>query len=116
MWLSDSFTLAKNAPNRDATICWLKASGSQAGQDAFNPKKGSIPARTDVNEALYGEYLQTALADWKTDKLAGSFAHGTVATNAAQSELQTVVSEFKTKGGTDIADFQAKLAAAALAE
>ena len=116
MWLSDSFTLANNAPNRDATICWLKASGSQAGQDAFNPKKGSIPARTDVNEALYGEYLQTALADWKTDKLAGSFAHGTVATNAAQSELQTVVSEFKTKGGTDIADFQAKLAAAALAE
>jgi glucose/mannose transport system substrate-binding protein len=116
MWLSDSFTLSKNAPNRDASICWLKAAGSQAGQDAFNPKKGSIPARTDSDEALYGEYLQTALADWKTDKLAGSFAHGAVATNLAQSELQTAVSEFKTKGATDIADFQAKLAAAALAE
>lgn len=116
MWLSDSFTLSKNAPNRDASICWLKASGSQAGQDAFNPKKGSIPARTDSDEGLYGTYLQTALADWKTDKLAGSFAHGAVATNAAQSELQAAVSEFKTKGGTDIADFQTKLAAAALAE
>lgn len=116
MWLSDSFTLAKNAPNRDAAICWLKASGSQAGQDAFNPKKGSIPARIDSDEALYGEYLQTALADWKTDKLAGSFAHGTVATNAAQSELQAVVSEFKANGATDIAGFQTKLAAAALAE
>lgn len=116
MWLSDSFTLAKNAPNRDASICWLKASGSQAGQDAFNPKKGSIPARIDSDEALYGEYLQTALADWKTDKLAGSFAHGTVATNAAQSELQAVVSEFKATGATDIAGFQTKLAAAALAE
>jgi len=116
MWLSDSFTLAKNAPNADASICWLKAAGSQAGQDAFNPKKGSIPARTDSDEALYGEYLQTALADWKTDKLAGSFAHGAVATNAAQSELQSVVSEFKANGGTDIADFQTKLAAAALTE
>lgn len=116
MWLSDSFTLSNNAPNRDATVCWLKAAGSQAGQDAFNPKKGSIPARIDSDEALYGEYLQTALADWKTDKLAGSFAHGTVATNTAQSELQAAVSEFKTKGATDIADFQTKLAAAALAE
>jgi len=116
MWLSDSFTLAKNAPNADASICWLKAAGSQAGQDAFNPKKGSIPARTDSDEALYGDYLQTALADWKTDKLAGSFAHGAVATNAAQSELQSVVSEFKANGGTDIADFQTKLAAAALTE
>ena len=116
MWLSDSFTLAKNAPNADASICWLKAAGSQAGQDAFNPKKGSIPARTDSDEALYGEYLQTALADWKTDKLAGSFAHGAVATNAAQSELQSVVSEFKANGATDIAGFQTKLAAAALTE
>lgn len=116
MWLSDSFTLSNNAPNRDASVCWLKAAGSQAGQDAFNPKKGSIPARIDSDEALYGEYLQTALADWKTDKLAGSFAHGTVATNTAQSELQAAVSEFKTKGATDIADFQTKLAAAALAE
>ena len=116
MWLSDSFTLAKDAPNRDASICWLKAAGSQAGQDAFNPKKGSIPARTDSDEALYGEYLQTALADWKVDSLAGSFAHGAVATNAAQSELQAVVSEFKANGATDIAGFQTKLAAAALAE
>lgn len=116
MWLSDSFTLSNNAPNREASVCWLKAAGSQAGQDAFNPKKGSIPARIDSDEALYGEYLQTALADWKTDKLAGSFAHGTVATNPAQSELQAAVSEFKTKGATDIADFQTKLAAAALAE
>ncbi len=116
MWLSDSFTLAKNAPNRDASICWLKAAGSKAGQDAFNPKKGSIPARTDSDEALYGEYLQTALADWKVDSLAGSFAHGAVATNAAQSALQAAVSEFKANGATDIADFQTKLAAAALAE
>ncbi|MCP4967670.1 MAG: carbohydrate ABC transporter substrate-binding protein, partial [bacterium] len=44
-FLSDSFVLAKNAPNRDAAIAWLTVAGSNAGQDAFNPVKGSIPAR-----------------------------------------------------------------------
>ena len=46
-WLSDSFTLPVGAVNRDAGIAWLKVSGSLAGQDAFNPKKGSIAVRTD---------------------------------------------------------------------
>jgi len=48
-WLSDSFTLPVGAPHRNAAIAWLKVCGSQAGQDAFNPKKGSISARTDAD-------------------------------------------------------------------
>ncbi len=44
--LSDSFGLPKNAPNRDNAISFLKVVGSRGeGQDAFNPIKGSIPAR-----------------------------------------------------------------------
>ncbi len=46
--LSDSFGLPKNAPNRENVIKWLTLCASQEGQDAFNPIKGSIPARIDV--------------------------------------------------------------------
>ncbi|MFC4007973.1 ABC transporter substrate-binding protein [Nonomuraea purpurea] len=76
MWLSDSFTLPKGAKNRDGAVAWLKVAASKEGQDAFNPKKGSIPARKDADQALYTDYLADALKDWSSDKLAGSIQHG----------------------------------------
>jgi glucose/mannose transport system substrate-binding protein len=53
MMLSDSFGLPLGAPNRDAAVAWLTVCGSKEGQDAFNPLKGSIPARTDGDRSLY---------------------------------------------------------------
>ena len=47
--LSDSFGLPKNVKNREAALNFLKIVGSKEGQDAFNPAKGSIPARTDAD-------------------------------------------------------------------
>ncbi|MEU6784594.1 ABC transporter substrate-binding protein [Nonomuraea angiospora] len=76
MWLSDSFTLPKGAKNRDGAIAWLKVAASKEGQDAFNPKKGSIPARKDADQSLYTDYLADALKDWSSNKLAGSIQHG----------------------------------------
>jgi glucose/mannose transport system substrate-binding protein len=51
--LSDSFGLPQGAPNREGAIAWLTVCGSREGQDAFNPIKGSIPARTDGDRSLY---------------------------------------------------------------
>ncbi len=48
-FLSDSFTLAKGAPHAEGALAWLKTAGSKAGQEAFNPVKGSICARTDCD-------------------------------------------------------------------
>ncbi|MGA5759152.1 ABC transporter substrate-binding protein [Nonomuraea bangladeshensis] len=76
LWLSDSFTLPKGAKHRDGAIAWLKVAASKEGQDAFNPKKGSIPARTDADRSLYTDYLADALKDWSDNKLAGSVQHG----------------------------------------
>ena len=50
--LADSFGLPKNAVDRDNAIAWLKIAGSLAGQDAFNPLKGSIPARVGCGPSL----------------------------------------------------------------
>jgi glucose/mannose transport system substrate-binding protein len=110
-WLSDSFTLPKGAPNRAAAIKWLTLLGSKKAQDAFNPVKGSIPARTDANPRLYNSYLKSALRDWKTNKLAGSLAHGVVAGNAWKTAIDSALGQFLQSKNT--ARFQARLATAA---
>ena len=110
-WLSDSFTLPKGAPNRSAALKWLTLLGSKKAQDAFNPVKGSIPARKDANVKLYNTYLKSALRDWKTNKLAGSLTHGVVAGNAWKTAIDTALGQFLQSHNT--AKYQAALAAAA---
>jgi glucose/mannose transport system substrate-binding protein len=111
MWLSDSFTLPKGAKNRDAGIAWLKVCGSLAGQDSFNPKKGSIAVRTDSDATKYDSYLQAAMKEWKTVKLVGSTVHGVNWNNAAMASYNTVVGKFYTGGAKDAAGLIKGLAA-----
>jgi len=106
-FLSDSFVLAKNAPHRDAAIAWLNVAGSKEGQDAFNPVKGSIPARSDADRSLYGEYLQSAMDDWASDIVVGSLTHGVVANDSWKSEIDTALGLFLADKNVD--SFQAAL-------
>ncbi len=76
MALSDTFCLPKDIKNRDNAIAWLKICGSKEGQDAFNPLKGSIPARTDPDLNLYDVYLKGAIADFGSNAITPSIAHG----------------------------------------
>jgi glucose/mannose transport system substrate-binding protein len=94
MWLSDSFGLAKGAPHPDQAKAWLAVCGSREGQDAFNPKKGSIPARTDADKSLYDEYLQWSIDQFATNKLAPSAAHGAATTNAYQTGYHNALEVF----------------------
>jgi glucose/mannose transport system substrate-binding protein len=110
-WLSDSFTLPKGAPHRSAAVKWLAFLGSRRAQDAFNPVKGSIPARQDANARLYGPYLKWALGQWKTDKLAGSLTHGVVAPNAWNADIDTALGLFLQQ--KDVKRFQSSLVSAA---
>jgi glucose/mannose transport system substrate-binding protein len=95
-FLSDSFTLPKGAPHKAAAEKWLIECGSVDGQDAFNPQKGSIPARTDADKSKYKDYLATAMADWTSSstKVVGSLAHGVVANNAWNGEIDTALGLF----------------------
>jgi len=112
MWLSDSFTLPKGAVNRDAGIAWLKVCGSLAGQDAFNPKKGSIAVRKDSNPALYDSYLQAAMKEWTVDRLVGSTVHGVNYGNAGMAAYDAAVGRFYTGGAKDAKGFAKALVAA----
>ena len=109
-FLSDSFVLPVNAKNPEGAIAWLTVAGSKEGQEAFNPIKGSICARTDCDPALFDAYLQSAIADWNTDTVVGSLTHGVVANDAWKSEIDTALGLFLADG--DVAAFQSGLATA----
>lgn len=79
MVLSDSFGLPKNAPHRENAVNFLRIIGSKEGQDAFNPIKGSIPARTDGDRSKYDVYLNEAMDDFATCEGTPSIQHGAAA-------------------------------------
>lgn len=109
-FLSDSFVLAAGAPDPEAATAWLKIAGSKAGQEAFNPVKGSICARTDCDKALFGEYLQSAMDDWASNVVVGSLTHGVVANDSWKSEIDTALGLFIQN--SDVDAFQTALVAA----
>ncbi len=108
--LSDTFGLPKGAKNADAATCWLKLVGSKAGQEAFNPLKGSVCARNDCNPALFDAYLQSAMTDWKTNKIVPSLAHGAAAKPGWLSDISDAVTSFV--ASKDSGQLQSRLAAA----
>jgi ABC-type xylose transport system substrate-binding protein/ABC-type glycerol-3-phosphate transport system substrate-binding protein len=112
-FLSDSFVLAVGAPDAEGATAWLKIAGSKAGQEAFNPVKGSICARTDCDKTLFGEYLQSAMDDWSTNVVVGSLTHGVVANDSWKSEIDTALGLFIADGNVEA--FQAALVAACTA-
>jgi glucose/mannose transport system substrate-binding protein len=109
-FLSDSFTLAVGAPHPEGAEAWLKIAGSKAGQEAFNPVKGSICARTDCDPTLFGEYLQSAMEDWGSNTVSGSLTHGVVANDSWKSEIDTALGLFLIDQGVE--GFQTALVAA----
>ena len=92
--VADGFTLAKGAPHKAATIAWLKSIGSKEGQEAFNPLKGSIPARTDVDRSKFDGYHQWSMIEFAKDKLLPSCVHGEAAPAIFQTALNNAIMSF----------------------
>src|SRR3984893_6339942 len=92
--VADGFTLAKDAPHKAAAIAWLRSIGSKEAQEAFNPIKGSIPARTDVDRSKFDGYHQWSMDSFSKDKLLPSCVHGEAAPAAFQQALNDAVTAF----------------------
>jgi glucose/mannose transport system substrate-binding protein len=101
-FLSDSFTLPTAARHPDLARRWLVECGSAAGQDLFNPLKGSIPARTDADPRHYTGYLARDLYQWRDPhtRIVGSLTHGVVADNAWNAEIDTALGLLLRDGDT----------------
>lgn len=108
--LSDTFALPKGAKNRDNALAWLTLAGSKAGQDAFNPLKGSIPARTDAGQGDYDAYLKSAMEDWKKDTIVPSVVHGAAAKDGWAQTYTDAITSFV--ASLDVAKTQKALAQA----
>ena len=86
--------MPKGAKNRDNVLNWLKVCGSKDGQDAFNPLKGSIPARKDADLSKYDDYQKQAIADFASNKIVGSIVHGAAAKESFVNDFNNAIAEF----------------------
>jgi len=110
--LADSFGLPKGAPDRDNAIAWVKLCGTREGQDAFNPLKGSIPARTDAGQSPnYDDYQKQAMQDFKTNTIVPSVVHGFAAKESWVTDYVNAMNAFATN--RDVAATQNALVQAA---
>jgi glucose/mannose transport system substrate-binding protein len=99
--VADGFTLAKGAPHKGATIAWLKSIASKEAQEAFNPLKGSIPVRIDVDKSKFDGYHQWSMIEFAKDKLLPSCVHGEAAPAAFQTALNDAVKSFMVDKNTE---------------
>lgn len=93
---------------------WLEIVGSKEGQDAFNPIKGSISARTDSDLTKYGPYHEWTFADFESvPYMFPSVVHGSGAPQSFSTELSSVINAFCTGAATKQATADAIAALAA---
>ena len=109
----DGFVLPVDAPHPNNARAWLKAVGGAEAQVAFAPDKGCIPARTDIDASQLNEYGQWSAADFASDDVLASNAHGA----AAYPQFQAAISEacVNLLVSLDAEAFQMELADAAAA-
>ncbi len=92
--VSDSFTLPKNIKDQQSALDWLKVVGSLKGQEAFNPPKGSICARSDCPASIFDAYSQTSQKDFAKDQLVPSEANGPASDPAFLTPIQDAIASF----------------------
>ena len=95
--LSDTFCLPKRAPNPINALGWLMVCGSKEGQIAFNTRKGSIPARTDLTaaeKAQFNPYLRSCMDDFARDAIVPSVIHGAAAIESWVTDFKDAVNLF----------------------
>ncbi|PIU59631.1 ABC transporter substrate-binding protein [Candidatus Bathyarchaeota archaeon CG07_land_8_20_14_0_80_47_9] len=91
----DCFEHPKGVKHPENSLNWLQVVGSKEGQDAFNPLKGSISARTDADTTKYGPYQQAAIADFKkVTYMYPSVVHGSGMPEAFTAKLDDIMSAF----------------------
>jgi len=91
----DCFQHPKGVAHPANSLKWLRVVGSKEGQDAFNPLKGSISARTDSDVSKYGPYQMSAIADFKAAQyMYPSVTHGSGAPEAFTAKLDDIMSAF----------------------
>ncbi len=99
--VADGFVLPKGAQHRDNAVTWLKVIGSKDAQEAFNPLKGSIPIRSDVDRSKFGPYHNWSMDSFAKDKLVPSGIQGLAAPATFQQALYDGSTQFSVDKNSD---------------
>lgn len=110
----DSFTLPVGAPHAENARNWLTVLGAKETQEAFNPLKGSIAPRTDVNREIFSPYHQWSMDSFTNDALVPTATHGQAASPAFKQAFYDASIAFVTD--KDVDTYLAMLADAAAME
>ena len=92
--IADGFIMANNAPNPESLKNWLITVGSKEAQEAFNPLKGSICARTDCDRSKFGPYHNWSMDSFARDALVPTLVHGSAAPADFQQAFNDAVTSF----------------------
>lgn len=105
--ISDSFGVPKGAKNSGNVKKFLDLLASKTGQVVFNLRKGSIPARTDVDTSQFDVYMKDANKDFTSaTAIVGSAPHGSATKEAFNSALTTAINNFVANLGDPAATAQ----------
>jgi glucose/mannose transport system substrate-binding protein len=96
---TDVFGLPKGAPDRTNTVAILNVFGSLAGQYAFNPLKGSIPARSDADMSQLDVVSKATAADFHSMPLAAALS--ILAPTAFDNAIGSRLKQFASDGNID---------------
>ncbi|WP_458206568.1 ABC transporter substrate-binding protein [Haladaptatus sp. NG-SE-30] len=98
----DSFPFPKNNPTKDATKKFLQYVGSVDAQERFNPKKGSIPPRTDVPKEKFGPFLSRQMDEFKNSQSQPpSVTHGLATNPGTLTKLKDAATSFNSGWNVD---------------
>ena len=103
VFTADTFPLPKGAPRRQDALDFLSTLASLEGQNAFNPIKGSIPARTDIDPAAYDVLARAMIKDFRHDTL--ELALSGLAPAAFNDYVQAGLGDMVDQGDTEPARF-----------
>jgi glucose/mannose transport system substrate-binding protein len=103
VFTADTFPLPKGAPEREAALDVLSTFGSLEGQAAFNPLKGSIPARLDADPDGYDQLARRTIQDFQDSRLI--LALSGLAPAAFTDEVQQALGEMIDTGNPEPARF-----------
>jgi glucose/mannose transport system substrate-binding protein len=101
MVVADGFVMANKAPNPEAVKNWIVTLGSKEAQEAFNPLKGSICARTDCDRKKFGPYHNWSMDSFGKDALVPTLVHGSAAPADFQQATNDAVTSFVVDGNVE---------------
>nr|WP_099361199.1 ABC transporter substrate-binding protein [Fredinandcohnia onubensis] len=99
--VNDSMGMPKDISNPEEARKFVEYLGSTEAMKNFNIKKGSIPARTDVDMSEFGEYSKAAAEDFKEAKLYVGLAGGSATPAGHIAKVDEAMNIFVTQKDVD---------------